>query len=141
MSSLESQVQLENIAVIGMAGRFPGASNIKELWQNLCAGKEAVRSYSDEELVAAGASPSVICDPHYVRAGTVLEHSDKFDAQFFGLSVREAEITDPQHRLFLETAHEAMERAGYDPLTFPGLVGVFAGAAMSSYWVALDCIT
>ena len=136
MSSPDPQIHVEQIAVIGMAGKFPGAANIEELWRNLCEGKEAVRSYSDEELLAAGVDPAVLRDPHYVKAGTVLENADKFDAEFFNLSVREAEITDPQHRLFLETAHEALERAGYDPQTYRGLVGVFAGTAMSSYWMS-----
>ena len=134
MSSPDPQTHIEHIAVIAMAGKFPGAASVEELWRNLCEGRETIRHYTDEELLAAGVEASLLADPHYVKAGTVLDGADKFDAAFFGLSAREAEITDPQHRLFLETAHEAVERAGYDPQTYAGAVGVFAGAAMSTYW-------
>lgn len=131
--SSDPQMNDQHIAVIALAGRFPGAASIEELWQNLCEGKESIRQYTDEELLSAGVDAALLNDPHYVKAGTLLDNADKFDANFFGLSAREAEITDPQHRLFLEVAHEAIERAGYDPQAYRGLIGVFAGAAMSSY--------
>lgn len=134
MSGPDPQVHIEPIAVIAVAGKFPGASNVEELWRLLCEGKEAVRAFSDDELLKAGVDAELLSNPHYVKAGTLLEDADKFDASFFGFNMREAEITDPQHRLFLEVAHEAIERAGYDPQNYEGLVGVFAGAAMSTYW-------
>ncbi len=121
------------IAIIGMAGRFPGARNIQIFWQNLCDGKETVTFFSDEELVQAGVDPTLLKDPNYVKAGYVLEDRDLFDASFFGYSTREAEIIDPQQRLFLECAWEALEDAGHDPATYKGLIGTYAGAGISDY--------
>src|SRR5689334_11259945 len=90
------------VAIIGMSGRFPGATTVEQFWQNLAAGVESLTTFSDEELQAAGVPPAVYHQPRFVRAGTVLEDADRFDAGFFGFSPREAEIMDPQHRLFLE---------------------------------------
>ncbi|GAI34596.1 unnamed protein product, partial [marine sediment metagenome] len=98
---------LEGIAVIGMAGRFPGAQNIDQFWQNLCEGVESISKFSDEDLEAQGVPFSVYNDPNYVKAGTILENVDMLDAEFFGFSPREAEITDPQHRIFLEVVWDA----------------------------------
>ena len=123
----------EPIAIIGMAGRFPGARNVDELWQNLRAGMESIRPFGDEELRAAGVSEEELANPAYIKAGSVLEEADLFDAQFFGFNPREAEVTDPQHRLFLECAHQALEASGYYPQNFAGLIGVFAGATPSTY--------
>src|SRR6185436_965418 len=102
------------IAIVGMAGRFPGARNVEEFWQNLRAGVESLTPFSDDELRAAGVDPRMIADPAYVKAGTVLERADEFDAAFFGFNPREAALMDPQHRIFLECAWEALEDAGYD---------------------------
>ena len=123
----------EPIAIIGMAGRFPGARDVDELWQNLLNGVESIRSFTDEELAEAGVPPAMTSHPNYVRAGTVVEGADLFDAEFFGFSSREAEILDPQQRVFLECAYTALESAGCDASTFPGRIGVFAGSAISSY--------
>lgn len=123
----------EAIAVIGMAGRFPGAKSVDELWRNLCNGVEALRFFSDEELIAAGVKPSVFNRPEYVRSKPVLDDMDLFDASFFGFNPREAELMDPQHRVFLECASDALENAGYDPDRYRGKIGVYAGASMSSY--------
>ncbi|MEM9455615.1 MAG: thioester reductase domain-containing protein [Myxococcota bacterium] len=121
------------IAVVGMAGRFPGADDVEQLWANLRDGVESVTTFSDAELRAAGA-PSSLCDqPGFVPAGAPLADVDCFDAPFFGISPREAELMDPQHRVFLECAWHALEHAGYDPRGCPGLVGVYAGAALSTY--------
>ncbi len=125
----------EAIAIIGMAGRFPGADGPDALWEKLCAGLECVSVISDEELSAAGVSAAVMRDPRYVRARGRLAGVELFDPSFFGMSVREAELTDPQHRLFLECAWEAFERAGYDPREQRGPVGVYAGAAPPGYLV------
>ncbi|HLM55240.1 MAG TPA: amino acid adenylation domain-containing protein [Pyrinomonadaceae bacterium] len=122
-----------DIAVIGMSGRFPGARGVEQFWENLRAGVESVSFFSDEELIAAGVDPALVARPDYVKAGVVLEDVEQFDASFFGYSPREAEVMDPQHRLFLECAWEALERAGHDPERDGGPVGVFAGAGVSSY--------
>jgi amino acid adenylation domain-containing protein len=120
-------------AVIGMAGRFPGAANVEELWLNLRDGREAVVTFTDEEMRAAGVHPKLLDNPLYVKAGSVLEGIEFFDAEFFGFSPREAEMMDPQHRLFLETSWQALEDAGYAPRSLPGRVGVWGGAGLSTY--------
>jgi len=124
-----------SIAIVGMACRFPGARTPDELWRNLRAGVESIRFFSAAELAAVGVDPSVRADPSYVPAGGALgeEEIALFDAAFFGLSPRDAELMDPQHRLFLECAWEALESGGYDPDRYRKSIGVFAGAAMSSY--------
>src|SRR5581483_11446502 len=121
------------IAIIGMSGRFPGARDVDSFWQNIAAGKKSIRFFSDEELREAGIDPALLQDPNYVKAGTVIEDLDRFDALFFGYTPREAEVMDPQHRLFLECAWEALESAAYAPETYKGLVGVFAGSGFCSY--------
>ncbi|WP_327255542.1 SDR family NAD(P)-dependent oxidoreductase [Streptomyces sp. NBC_01244] len=123
----------EGIAVIGMSGRFPGAADLAEFWANLRDGVESVTELTDAELAAAGVPRESIADPHYVRASAKFEGVDGFDAEFFGYTAREAKIMDPQHRLFLETAWEALEHAGYDPAGCEGSVGVFGGASSSAY--------
>jgi len=125
------------IALIGMTGRFPGAPSVEELWQNLRAGVESITFFSDEELLAAGIPPATFNDPRYVRAGAVLDGIDRFDAGLFSYSPREAEVMDPQHRVFLECSWEALERGGYDPETYPGAIGVFAGTNLSTYLLKL----
>ncbi|HSK79267.1 MAG TPA: amino acid adenylation domain-containing protein, partial [Thermoanaerobaculia bacterium] len=126
---------LEGIAVVGMAGRFPGADDLGELWRNLCGGVESVRFYSREELAAAGVAPALLDDPRYVRAGAALRDVQHFDADFFDFSAREAELMDPQHRIFLECCWEALENAGYDTRTWPGSIGLFAGMGMGGYLI------
>ena len=122
-----------DIAIIGMAGRFPGAENIEEFWQNLHDGVESIVTFSDEELLDKGLSAAIVNDPAYVKAGTILKDFDHFDAPFFGLNAREAEITDPQHRLFLEASWHALEDAGYNPDRHRGAIGIFAGTGMNHY--------
>ena len=128
-----SAVDPNDIAIVGMAGRFPGARTIEEFWANLAAGKESIRTFTEAELVAAGVDAAVLDDPAFVRAKPVLEDVELFDAGYFGYTPREAELTDPQHRVFLEIAVEALERAGISPEQFGGPIGVFAGAAASTY--------
>jgi len=123
-----------DIAVIGMAARLPGARTIAEYWRNLAAGVESVRSFTDQELLAAGVPPRRIRDPRYVKAGVVLDGLADFDAEFFGFSPKEAAIMDPQHRQFLECAWEALEDAGHPPQAFGGPIGVFAGCGMGGYF-------
>jgi acyl transferase domain-containing protein/acyl carrier protein len=122
-----------DIAIIGMSGRFPGARNIAAFWRNLRDGVESVSFFSDEELMAAGVEPAALSNPDYIRAGAVLEDVELFDAAFFGFNPKEAETLDPQQRIFLESAWEALEDAAYDPEAYEGLIGVYAGSSMSSY--------
>lgn len=121
------------IAIVGMSGRFPGAKTPEALWENLKRGVEAVRFFSDEELLANGESPATLADPNYVRAWPVIDDMDQFDAAFFGMSPRDAAVMDPQHRLFLMVAWEALERAGYAPERTGGPVGVFAACGLNHY--------
>ncbi|MCC5666153.1 acyltransferase domain-containing protein [Nostoc sp. CHAB 5784] len=124
---------LKGIAIIGTAGRFPGAKNVAQFWQNLCDGVESISLFSDEDLMAQGVDAASLQDPNYVKAGFVLKDIEMFDASFFGYSPREAEIIDPQQRIFLECAWEALENAGYDPKADNNLTGVYAGANLSTY--------
>jgi len=121
------------LAIIGMSGRFPGARNVEAFWENIAGGVKSLRRFSDEELLAAGVEPALLRQPNYVKVGTVVEDIERFDAAFFGYTPREAEIMDPQHRLFMECAWEALEDAAYVPEICAGLIGVFAGSAFSSY--------
>jgi acyl transferase domain-containing protein/SAM-dependent methyltransferase len=121
------------IAVVGMAGRFPGAPDVRSFWRNVCDGVESISTFSDEEVLAAGVDRARLADPHYVKAGGVLDQVERFDAGFFGYSPREAARMDPQHRLFLETAWTALEDACCDPERFDGSVGVYAGVGLNHY--------
>jgi acyl transferase domain-containing protein len=120
------------VAIIGMAGRFPGAPDLARFWSNLAGGVESMRRFTDEELLEAGESLAALRDPGYVRVCPVLDDIDKFDAGFFGFSPKDAAIADPQHRIFLEIAWEAFENAGYDPIR-AGVVGVWAACGLNSY--------
>ncbi|GGK76630.1 type I polyketide synthase [Mangrovihabitans endophyticus] len=129
-------VDEQDVAVIGMAGRFPGAADVDQFWDNLVAGVESVTGLSAADLRAAGVPPEARGHPRYVPMAALLDGHDLFDAGLFGYSPREAALMDPQHRVFLECAWTAMEHAGHDPARFPGAVGVYAGAAMNSYLYA-----
>jgi acyl transferase domain-containing protein/acyl carrier protein len=121
------------VAIIGMAGRFPGANSIDDFWRNIANGVESLSYFRDDELKAAGVDPELLNHPNYVKARPIVEGSDMFDARFFGYSPRDAEMTDPQIRLFLECAWEAMESAGHHSENYDGQVGVFAGTSLSTY--------
>ena len=125
--------QSNDIAVIGMSARVPGAKSIDEFWSNLCQGKESITRFSDQEIIAEGIAPELLKKPEYVKAWGVLEDADKFDAQFFGFNPREAEILDPQQRIFLEEAWKALEDAGCDSERFSGAIGTFASVGMNTY--------
>ncbi|MHC5613933.1 MAG: type I polyketide synthase [Nostoc sp.] len=137
MNSLEEQNKIGDldIAVIGMSGRFPRAKNIDDFWHNLRDGVESISFFSHQELESVGVDPSFLSDPNYVKANAVLEDIELFDASFFDYSPRTAEIMDPQHRLFLETAWEALEIAGYDSKTYEGRISVYGSASISSYFL------
>ncbi|HEX2081288.1 MAG TPA: amino acid adenylation domain-containing protein, partial [Longimicrobium sp.] len=121
------------IAIVGMAGRFPGAASVDALWENLRAGVESISRYTHDELRAAGVADETLADPAFVPADGHLSSAAHFDAPFFGFTPREAETTDPQQRVFLEVAWEAMEHAGYGPGTFDAAVGVYAGMGTPGY--------
>ncbi|HEX2225428.1 MAG TPA: type I polyketide synthase, partial [Thermoanaerobaculia bacterium] len=132
----QEEPRLENaVAIIGMAGRFPQARTLEQFWDNLRHGVESVRPIPEADLLAAGVSPATLRDPSYVPRTGILEDVDLFDAPFFGLSAREAALLDPQHRLLLETAWEALEAAGYDSDRLSGPVGLYAGASANSYFL------
>jgi acyl transferase domain-containing protein/aryl carrier-like protein len=121
------------IAVIGMAGRFPGAVTVESFWDNLRNGVESIRFFTDEELRAAGTPPARLTQPSYVKAGPVIGDIESFDAALFGIPPFEAQLIDPQQRLFLECAWEALDRAGHNGDAKDGLVGVYAGLEMNTY--------
>lgn len=121
------------IAIVGLAGRFPDASDLDAFWQNIRNGLESLQDFSEADLREAGVDPLLSAQPQYVRRGTVLQDAEHFDAGFFGLSPREAQVIDPQQRIFLECAWEALEHAGYAPGAIDVPVGVYAGASMNSY--------
>ncbi|HSU14719.1 type I polyketide synthase [Longimicrobium sp.] len=121
------------VAIIGMAGRFPGADDLDAFWANLQAGIESISRFGDDELRAAGVSEAELANPDYVKAIGRLRDVEHFDAGFFGYSPREAEVLEPGHRLFLECAWEALEDAGVDPDQVAGRIGVYAGAGSSGY--------
>ncbi|CCD83730.1 Putative Non-ribosomal peptide synthetase/polyketide synthase [Bradyrhizobium sp. ORS 285] len=124
-------------AIVGMAGRFPGAADIAAFWSLLREGRDGVRRLSRDELIAAGLPASLVDHPDYVPAKGLIEEGDCFDAEFFGIAPREAAYLDPQHRWFLQSCWHALEDAGCDPATFKGWIGVFAGEAEQSHQAAL----
>jgi len=138
MSEIEAHDEVaavgdRDIAVIGMAGRFPAARDLAQFWKNLENGVESVTYFTDEELIAAGVPREHLAAPNYVKAASMIEGAELFDADFFGYTPREAAIIDPQQRLFLEHAWEALENAGYAPDGYDGLIGIYAGVAWNTY--------
>lgn len=124
-----------DIAIVGMAGRFPGADCVDTFWGNISRGVESVTRFTDAQLRERGVSEATLADPAYVKAGIEFAGIDQFDAAFFGYTPRDAEHLDPQQRLFLECAWEALEHAGYDPSRYRGSIGVYAGAGAALYWI------
>lgn len=131
--SLDPSAEREEIAIIGMAGRFPGADIVDALWRLLRDGREGLTRFEREDLRAAGLSAEVTDRPDYVAVNGRLDGVESFDAPFFRMTPREARITDPQHRAMLELAWQALEDSGYDPARYDGSIGVFAGCGPSSY--------
>ncbi len=125
--------QHEPIAIVAMAGRFPGANDVEAFWRNLCEGRDSISTFAPDELDAS-IPESLRRDPGYVPARGVIEGVENFDAAFFGISPKEAELMDPQQRVFLELCWECIERAGHVPDATPGPVGVFAGMYNASYY-------
>jgi phthiocerol/phenolphthiocerol synthesis type-I polyketide synthase E len=129
--TININISESDIAIIGMSCRFPGANDVDGFWQNLRDGVESISFFSNDELEQT--DPTLLSNPNYVRAGAVLPNIEEFDASFFGYSAPEAEIMDPQQRIFLECAWEALESAGYNPETYQGLIGVYSGSGMNTY--------
>jgi acyl transferase domain-containing protein len=125
----------DGIAIVGMAARLPGASDVAAYWDNLCAGIDTMHRYSAAELRAAGVGDDLLADPRYVRAGGYLPGIEDFDAEFFGYTPAEAAEIDPQHRLFLEVAWHALQDAGEQPGRLEGPVGVFTGTSVNRYFL------
>ncbi|MCX6250876.1 MAG: beta-ketoacyl synthase N-terminal-like domain-containing protein [Bacteroidetes bacterium] len=115
------------VAIIGMACRLPGARNIYEYWRNLLNGVETLTTFTDEDLIASGVDPAVFNHPNYIRNRGIIDGAEYFDAEFFGITPREAELLDPQQRIFLECAWHALEDAGCDPYNTHERIGVFGG--------------
>jgi acyl transferase domain-containing protein len=128
--------QIDGVAIIGMTGRFPGAKDIDQFWMNLRNGVESIQFFSDEELLASGVDHTLLTHPNYVRANAPLDDIDLFDASFFGYTPREAQLMDPQQRLFLECAWEALEETGYNTGRNEQMIGVFAGVGINTYLLA-----
>jgi acyl transferase domain-containing protein/thioesterase domain-containing protein/aryl carrier-like protein len=126
--------EASSIAIVGMSGRFPGAPDVASFWKNIREGRETIRVFTEQELLAAGERPELLRDPAYVKACGYLDDIDKFDAAFFGISPRDAAVFDPQHRLLLECASEAFEDAGYVGAKIGGPVAVFAASGASEYF-------
>ncbi len=134
MSGVDYQAGQEEIAIIGMSGRFPQASSVNEFWRNLREGRESISHFTVQEVLAEQVVPQVVSQPNYVRARAILNDAELFDASFFGMQPREAEIMDPQQRLLLECTWEALEDSGYDPKAYDDPIGVFVGAGFNYYY-------
>src|ERR1700730_1028153 len=131
---MNDERQLEGIAIVGMAGRFPGAESVEEFWANLVAGRETISFFEDTELAASGLDAAELKRRgQYVSARGVLKDADCFDAAVFGVNPKEAGAMDPQQRVVVEACWAALQRAGYAPDKMPGPVGVFAGASTNTY--------
>lgn len=122
------------IAVVGLEGRFPKSPDLEQFWQNLAAGEHLLTHSTEEELLAAGVTKEEQADPNFVPYSAKIEHIDLFDAEFFGYSPKEAEITSPQLRFMLESTYHALEKAGYPPYKFSGDVALFAGIGHNTYF-------
>ncbi|MFN8578575.1 MAG: amino acid adenylation domain-containing protein [Candidatus Sericytochromatia bacterium] len=127
------KTDVDDIAIIGMAGKFPDAEDIDEFWKNIENGLESVHFFTDEELKNKGISQELINNPNYVKANCLIKDIEFFDADFWGYSPREAEILDPQQRLFLDCAYHALEHSGYNPDSIKEPVSIFAGTGLSRY--------
>ncbi|MEN9519174.1 MAG: hypothetical protein RLZZ381_1762, partial [Cyanobacteriota bacterium] len=123
----------KDVAIIGMSCRFPGANNLDEFWSNLCNGVESISFFSDREVINAGVDKALLNNPNYVKASPILDDIESFDADFWGYSPKEAQLLDPQQRLFMECAWESLEDAGYDPFNYQGDISLYGGAATNTY--------
>jgi len=122
-----------DIAIIGLSGRFPGARNVNEFWKNLRSGVESISFFTDEELISDGIDPSLFGMKNYVKAGTYIEEAESFDHAFFNINHKEAEYMDPQHRLFLEHAYNSLDDSGYIDNQHDAKIGVYASEFLNTY--------
>jgi amino acid adenylation domain-containing protein len=134
MKAARSATTERAIAIVGMAARFPGAEDIEQFWKNLRDGVESFTKLSEQDLLQSGVDPVLFRNPDYVRVCATIENVESFDAGFFGITPREAELMDPQHRVFLECAWAALEDAACDPYSDRGLIGIFGGVARNAYF-------
>ena len=123
----------KDVAIIGMSCRFPGANNIEEFWYNLGNSVESISFFENAEILDSGVEQELLNNPNYVKASPILDDIAGFDADFWGYSPKEAQLLDPQQRLFLECAWECLEDAGYDPFTYQGEISLYGGAATNTY--------
>src|ERR1035437_2934612 len=130
---MNTKIEFTDIAIIGMSGRFPDAENINELWNNLIENKESIKFFSDEELLQNGVTQDILDNVNYIKASAPAKDIDLFDADFFGFNPHEAKVTDPQHRMFLECAHEALENAGYSRAKYSGTIGIYGSSGFNTY--------
>ncbi|MFO0943142.1 MAG: polyketide synthase [Pirellulales bacterium] len=129
-----NSMELDGIAIIGISGRFPGAKNVEQFWQNLMQGKDCISRLQAEQLeFTVLGTQAGRTSRRTVAARGILEDVEQFDAEFFGIYPKEAEIMDPQHRIFLECAWESLEVAGYNPFEYSGMIGVFASSSLNTY--------
>ena len=133
MMMMQTNETFDGVAIIGMAGRFPGAKDIDAFWDILRGGKEGITFFSKEELIEAGIAPDRVNQDRYIKAKGVLKDISCFDADFFGYSPREAKFMDPQQRVFMECAWHALENAGYDSRKYPDPIAIFGGGGSQSY--------
>ena len=138
INEVHEEANGQDIAIIGIAGRFPGAANIDEYWNVISQGINSIKYFSAEELISAGIDKSLVENPDYVKASAVMDDIDKFDSSFFGFAPREADLIDPQHRVFMECAWEALEHSGYSTEEYNGIISVFAGASINYYLFSLS---
>ncbi|MBI3653757.1 MAG: SDR family NAD(P)-dependent oxidoreductase [Acidobacteria bacterium] len=130
-----NDIPKDSIAIIGLAFRFPGAQTAEQFWQNLKSGVESITPISDDALIGAGIAPGLLQDPRYVKAAGALDDIERFDAALFNMSPSEAELIDPQQRLFLECAWESLENAGYCGDRGQWRIGVFGGVGVNRYFL------
>ena len=132
-SSESNSLPLNAIAIVGMAGKFPGADSLSAFWRSLRRGEESIVTLSEDDLIAAGVGDIALANPAYVRRAALLDGIDEFDAEFFGFTPQGARMMDPQHRLFMQCAWHALEDAGCDPAEFDGSIGVYGTSSASGY--------
>lgn len=130
--------EFPGFAIVGLSGRFPGARNVDQFWDNLLSGRASIKRFSPAELEDAF-DEATRAGPDYVPARPIIDDVELFDADYFGMPPREAALTDPQQRLFLEICVEALEDGGYDPQRYEGRIGVFAGSSMNTYFLRHVC--
>ncbi|UCH93464.1 MAG: amino acid adenylation domain-containing protein [Candidatus Aminicenantes bacterium] len=129
------------IAVIGMAGKFPGARHIEEFWENLKNGVESITFFTDDELKSEGVDDQLLENSNYIKARGIIEGVEYFDSSFFGFASVEAQIMDPQMRIFLQCVWHALEDAGYEPFCYDRRIGLYAGASPNLNWEGFASFT